>query len=123
MLAYGNMSQTEKQMNKSDLQAYKNYESVNYNMVPGIQPNSQLKRFAPPSPRARKGERLQGSQSVEVMGPSHLDSPMRREREQVAKLQNDRLQHYGAQHLGPQLNTIEGPKRLRGEGGLINKDF
>jgi hypothetical protein len=40
MLAYGNMSQAEKQMNKSDLKAYKNYESVNYNMVPGIQPNS-----------------------------------------------------------------------------------
>ena len=40
MLAYGNMSQAEKQMNKGDLKAYKNYESVNYNMVPGIQPNS-----------------------------------------------------------------------------------
>jgi hypothetical protein len=48
---------------------------------------------------------------------------MRREREQIAKLHNDRLQHYGAQHLGPQLNSIDGPKRLRGEGGLINKDF
>ena len=37
MLAYGNMSQAEKQLNKSDLRAYKNYENVNYNMVPGLQ--------------------------------------------------------------------------------------
>lgn len=37
MLAYGNMSQAEKQINKADLRAYKNYENVNYNMVPGLQ--------------------------------------------------------------------------------------
>lgn len=37
MKAYGNMSQSEKQINKDDLVAYKNYDSVNYSMVPGIQ--------------------------------------------------------------------------------------
>lgn len=40
MLAYGNMSQAEKQINKNDLRAYKDYDNTNYNMVPGINNNS-----------------------------------------------------------------------------------
>ena len=34
---YGNMSSIEKALNKSDLQAYKNYDNKQYSLVPGIQ--------------------------------------------------------------------------------------
>ena len=37
MVAYGNMSAAEKAMNKDDLIAYKQYDSKNYAMIPGIQ--------------------------------------------------------------------------------------
>jgi hypothetical protein len=45
--AYGNMSAAEKQINKDDLVAYKNYESTNYAMIPGInnQKNVNLSRY------------------------------------------------------------------------------
>jgi hypothetical protein len=44
--AYGNMSAAEKQINKDDLLAYKNYDSTNYAMIPGLnnQTNVNLNR-------------------------------------------------------------------------------
>lgn len=36
MKGYGNMSAQEKQQNRDDLHAYKNYDSANYAMIPGI---------------------------------------------------------------------------------------
>jgi len=37
MRAYGNMSHAEKQINKKDLRAYKEYDGNNYAMIPGVQ--------------------------------------------------------------------------------------
>ena len=34
---YGNMSSIEKALNKNDLQAYKNYDTGQYSLVPGMQ--------------------------------------------------------------------------------------
>ena len=53
MLAYGNMSQAEKHINKQDLKAYKNYDNTNYAMLPGIKQQSELTKYAP-APGARK---------------------------------------------------------------------
>lgn len=33
---YGNMSSIEKSINKGDLQAYKNYDTNQYSLVPGL---------------------------------------------------------------------------------------
>lgn len=34
---YGNMSSIEKALNKNDLNAYKNYDTGQYSLVPGMQ--------------------------------------------------------------------------------------
>lgn len=34
---YGNMSSIEKAMNKHDMHAYKNYDTNQYSLVPGLQ--------------------------------------------------------------------------------------
>lgn len=39
---FGNMSHAEKQLNKQDLNAYKNYETVNHAMIPGINNKSNF---------------------------------------------------------------------------------
>jgi len=39
------MSATEKQINKNDLQAYKNYDTTNYAMIPGINGQANLNRY------------------------------------------------------------------------------
>jgi len=36
MKMYGNMTSVEKQMNKDDLIAWKNYDNVQYSLIPGI---------------------------------------------------------------------------------------
>lgn len=42
MKGFGNMSHAEKQINRQDLVAYKNYETTNHAMIPGINNKAQL---------------------------------------------------------------------------------
>jgi len=39
MNMYGNMTSVEKAMNRADLQAYKNYDTNQYALVPGVHHN------------------------------------------------------------------------------------
>ena len=41
-MAYGNMSATEKQINKQDLISYKNFDQTNHAMIPGLKGKSEL---------------------------------------------------------------------------------
>ena len=41
--ANGNMTNVEKQMNKDDLVAYKNYDNNQYSLVPGISTDKKIK--------------------------------------------------------------------------------
>ena len=50
MMAYGNMSAAEKQMNKRDLLAYKCYDQTNHALLPGINSHSQLPKVQSSSP-------------------------------------------------------------------------
>jgi len=50
---YGNMSSVEKNINKVDLNAFKNYDSRQYSLVPGIQ---HSKHAIGPGPLAASGE-------------------------------------------------------------------
>ena len=49
---YGNMSSVEKQLNKDNLQAYKNYDTQKYSLVPGI--NHQKHTFSPKNSTFKK---------------------------------------------------------------------
>lgn len=84
--AYGNMSAAEKQINKDDLVAYKNYESTNYAMIPGINNQKHI-----------NNNRYQPNPNSEF----RVGSPKMR-LDQATKLKNnvDRFQQYGAVHLG-----------------------
>lgn len=48
MKAYGNMTSVEKEMNKDELVAYKNYDNKDLSLVPGA---VSSKRFADPRPQ------------------------------------------------------------------------
>ena len=49
---YGNMSSVEKQLNKNDLQAYKNYDTQQYSLVAGV--HHQKHAFSPKSSTFKK---------------------------------------------------------------------
>jgi hypothetical protein len=53
MKAYGNMSNAEKQINKAELNAYKNYDNNQYNLIPGLAHKKRIVDGASRSPEAR----------------------------------------------------------------------
>lgn len=94
-MAYGNMSQAEKRINKSDLNAYKNFDQTNHSMIPGVKLTSEL---------SKKSETIQQS--------SQNNSP-KKSLDLKLKENTDKLMHYGAVHLGPNVSTLE-PKMYLG---------
>jgi hypothetical protein len=42
MRMHGNMTGVEKQMNKDDLLAWKNYDNNQYSMIPGVSANKKI---------------------------------------------------------------------------------
>jgi len=57
---YGNMSSVEKNINKVDLNAFKNYDTRQYSLVPGLQHSKHVKG---PGPLAASGEQVLGPPS------------------------------------------------------------
>ena len=46
MQGYGNMTDVEKKMNREDLYAYKNYDTNQYSMIPGISTVKKISDFS-----------------------------------------------------------------------------
>lgn len=42
MKAHGNMTGVEKQMNRDDLSAWKNYDNNQYSLIPGVSSNKRI---------------------------------------------------------------------------------
>lgn len=55
MKTLGNMTHVEKQMNKDDLRAYKEYKNQNFSMVPGINNENKI-AFSPPKKKKERYE-------------------------------------------------------------------
>ena len=47
MNMYGNMTSVEKAMNRAELQAYKNNDTKQYSLVPGVHHNKQISMMNP----------------------------------------------------------------------------
>jgi len=63
---YGNMSSIEKALNKSDLNAYKNYDNKQYSLVPGIQ---HAKHLSMANPIAKSHDSPLGSPGKMKLAP------------------------------------------------------
>lgn len=53
---YGNMSSIEKALNKNDLNAYKNYDTGQYSLVPGMQHAKIIPGYGSDSPGKQKNQ-------------------------------------------------------------------
>lgn len=89
MRAYGNMSAVEKQLNKADLQAYKNYENSNKALIPGIQNQAPV------------GMRASGEG---VPGTTNGSPKPRKDIEEKVRENTQKFQKYGATHLGQEIS-------------------
>lgn len=85
-MAYGNMSEMEKKLNKADMQAYKNYDNNQYSLIPGL---SHKKPLAVPAKLQSPGK----------SSPQGLDGSKKPGMETIKK-NYDRMAKYGLQQLG-----------------------
>ncbi|CDW74298.1 UNKNOWN [Stylonychia lemnae] len=78
MRQHGNMSGVEKQMNKEDLIAWKNYDNNQYSLIPGISVNKKVMEREP------KGPGINGSQSLGNLSKS-IDNERFQQRQEMMK--------------------------------------
>lgn len=73
MVAYGNMTEAEKKLNKNDLVSYKNKEHVNYGLIPGINSSPQhLTRVAQMKQDKRQAKPDKTMQRIDQFGSTYL---------------------------------------------------
>lgn len=74
---HGNMSGVEKQMNKDDLSAWKNYDNKQYSLIPGISVNKKIME--------REHKNINGSSSLGNLNKSAVDNSKFQERQEMMK--------------------------------------
>jgi hypothetical protein len=74
-------------------------------MIPGIKGQSELTKIP-----------------LNETGEQRVASPKKRDTETVVRANTEKLQSYGAVHLGSSVATLE-PKLFRGGGGILNNNM